>query len=154
MTTRPSARNRLAALPRSAALTAEDFAGQDLISVLLAPLRFTRCSFAGADLRHADLSRCSLKFCDLGHADLRGASLRGARLAGCDLSHADLRDADLTGAVLGSVNTGVPPHGLTDLTAARFERAVLRDVRLEGVTGEPRGFPEQRIRPGSPSTRA
>ncbi|MDX3804778.1 pentapeptide repeat-containing protein, partial [Streptomyces sp. AK04-3B] len=154
MTIRPSARNRLAALPRCTALTAEDFAGQDLISVLLTPLRFTRCSFAGADLRHADLSGCSLKFCDLSHADLRGASLRGARLAGCDLRQADLRDADLTGAVLGSVNTGIPPHGLTDLTGARFERAILRDVRLEGVAGGPSWPPEQRIRPGSSSTRA
>lgn len=100
-------------------------------------LWFTRCLFTGADLRHATLDRCSFKLCDLSGADLRGASLRGVSLAGCDLRGADLRDTDLTGASFGWVNTGTPPHGLTDVTRARFEGAILRDIRAEDVIGWP-----------------
>ncbi|MFI0942496.1 pentapeptide repeat-containing protein [Streptomyces sp. NPDC021020] len=133
----PGARQRLAALPRYASLTREDFAAQDLVSARTAQQRFTRCSFAGADLRHATLDGCSFTFCDLSGADLRGASLRGARLSGCDLRGADLRDADLTGAALGRVLTGVPPHGRTDTTGVRLDGAALGGIRLEDVIGWP-----------------
>ncbi|MFE3166262.1 pentapeptide repeat-containing protein [Streptomyces sp. NPDC059224] len=98
-------------------------------------MRFTRCSFAEADLRHADLDGRWFKFCDLIRADLRGASLRGAHLAGCDIRDADPRGADLTGAVLGRVATGTPPHGLTGLTGARLEGAVLCDPQRVDVIG-------------------
>lgn len=99
----------------------------------------SHCSFIGADLRHATLDGSWFNFCDLSDADLRGASLRDVSLAGCDLRGADLRDTDLTGARLGSVNTGIPPHGLTDVTGARFEGATLRNVQGEGVIGWPPG---------------
>ena len=136
MATSPSARQRFTALRYPSVVTGEDFAGQDLVSVRASGwLRFSRCSFAGADLRHAALDGCSFMFCDLSGADLRGASLRWVSLSGCDLHAADLRDADLTGARLGRVNTGRPPHGLTDATGARFERAVLRDVQVDGAIG-------------------
>ncbi|KJK45510.1 pentapeptide repeat protein [Lentzea aerocolonigenes] len=131
-----TARNRLIALRNHATVTAEDFSGQDLTSIRT-HTRFDRCTFAGADLRQATLDRCSFKMCDLSGANLRGASLRGVSLAGCDLRGADLRDTDLTGAHLGRVNTGIPPHGLTDVTGAMFDEAVLRDVRAEDVVGWP-----------------
>lgn len=132
-----TARQRLATLHRYAAVNGEDFSGQSLASARTLSPRFTRCSFAGADLRHATLDGSWFTFCDLGGADLRGASLRGVSLAGCDLRGADLRDADLTDAALGSVNTGIPSYGLTDITGARFEGASLRDVRAEDVYGWP-----------------
>jgi len=136
MATSLSARERFTALRYPSVVTGEDFAGQDLVSARASGrLRFSRCSFAGADLRHAALDGCSFTFCDLSGADLRGASLRGVRLSGCDLCAADLRDADLTGARLGRVNTGRPPHGLSNVTGARFERAVLRDVQADGAIG-------------------
>ncbi|MGW3338627.1 pentapeptide repeat-containing protein [Streptomyces sp. NPDC001009] len=139
MTTSPTARQRLAALHRHAAVNREDFTGQNLASTHTSRLRFTHCSFIGADLRHATLEGCWFKFCDLSGADLRGASLREVSLAGCDLRGADLRDTDLTGARLGSVNTGMPPFGLTDVTGARFDGATLRNVQAEGVIGWPPG---------------
>ncbi|MFG2030314.1 pentapeptide repeat-containing protein [Streptomyces sp. NPDC048825] len=83
----------------------------------------------------ADKARCWFKFCDLSGADLRGASLREVSLAGCDLRGADLRDTDLTGARIGSVNTGMPPLGLTDVTGARFEGASLRTAGERGEVG-------------------
>ncbi len=133
-----TARQRLAALRGHVDVHGEDFTGQDLASARTSGLRFTRCSFAGADLRHATLDGCGFKLCDLSDADLRGASLRGVRLAGCDLRGADLRDTDLTDARFGHVNTGMLPHGLTNVTGARFEGATLRDVQAEGVIGWPR----------------
>ena len=139
MTTSPTARQRLAALHRYAAVNREDFTGQNLAFTRTSRLRFTRCLFIGADLRHATLDGCWFKFCDLSGADLRGASLREVSLAGCDLRGADLRDTDLTGVRLGSVNTGMPPFGLTDVTGARFEGATLRNVQAEGVIGWPPG---------------
>ncbi|WP_099908368.1 pentapeptide repeat-containing protein [Streptomyces sp. TLI_171] len=117
MTTPQNARRRLAALPRYTALNGEDFTGQSLASARPPQLRFTRCSFVGVDLR--------------------GASLRGARLLGCDLSDADLRDADLTDAKFGRVNTGRPPHGLTNLTGARLKGAILQNAQRDGVIGWP-----------------
>ncbi|MGV9340126.1 pentapeptide repeat-containing protein [Streptomyces sp. NPDC003688] len=117
----------------------EDFTGQNLASTRISQLRFTRCSFIGVDLRHATLDGCWFKFSDLSGADLRGASLREISLAGCDLRGADLRNTDLTGARLGSVNTGIPPLGLTDVTGARFDGATLRNVQAEGVIGWPPG---------------
>ncbi|GGM97344.1 hypothetical protein GCM10011578_017590 [Streptomyces fuscichromogenes] len=135
MATPLNPRQRLAALQRYAALSGEDFTGQNLVSARTSQLRFTRCSFVAADLRHADLDGCSFRFCDLSGADLRGASLRGAHFAGCDLRGADLRGADLTDAGLGRVNTGRPPYGLTDITGARLEGAILRDVRHDDVIG-------------------
>ncbi|MET9472444.1 pentapeptide repeat-containing protein [Streptomyces sp. NPDC002922] len=135
MTTPLTARQRLAALHSYAAVNGEDFTGQNLASARTSRLRFTRCSFIGADLRHATLDGCSFKLCDLSGADLRGASLRGISLAGCDLRGADLRDTDLAEARLGSVNTGIPPFGLTDVTGARFEGASLRNVQADGVIG-------------------
>lgn len=135
MATPLTARQRLAALHRYAAVNGEDFTGQNLASALMSRLRFTRCSFIGADLRHASLDGCWFKFCDLSGADLRGASLRQVSLAGCDLRGADLRDTDLTGARIGSVNTGMFPLGLTDVTGARFEGASLRNIQAEGVIG-------------------
>ncbi|MCX4680769.1 pentapeptide repeat-containing protein [Streptomyces sp. NBC_01433] len=139
MTTPLTARQRLAALHRYAAVNGEDFTGQNLASARTLQLRFTRCSFMGADLRHATLDGCWFKFCDFSGADLRGASLREVSLAGCDLRGADLRDTDLTDTRLGSVNTGMPPLGLTDVTGARFEGASLRNVQAEGVIGWPPG---------------
>ncbi|MFD4976997.1 pentapeptide repeat-containing protein [Streptomyces sp. NPDC058424] len=137
MTMPLNARRRLATLPRYTALNGEDFTGQALASARPSELRFTRCSFAGADLRQATLDGCSFTFCDLGGADLRGASLRGVSLSGCDLRDADLRDADLTEATFGSVNSGRPPHGLTNVTGIRLEGAILRDVQLDDVIGWP-----------------
>ncbi|MFF3411588.1 pentapeptide repeat-containing protein [Streptomyces sp. NPDC002742] len=128
-------RQRLATLPYYAALSGEDFTGADLVSARTSQLRFTRCSFAGADLRHADLDGCSFMFCDLSRADLRGASLRGAHLSGCDLRDADLRGVDLTDATFGRVNTGQPSRGLTDVTGARLDGAILRDVHQDDVIG-------------------
>lgn len=139
MTTPLTATQRLAALHSYAAVNGEDFTGQNLASARTSRLRFTRCSFSGADLRHATLDGCWFKFCDFSDADLRGASLREVSLAGCDLRGADLRDTDLTDARLGSVNTGVPPLGLTYVTGARFEGASLRNVHAEGVIGWPPG---------------
>ncbi|MEU1536175.1 pentapeptide repeat-containing protein [Streptomyces fagopyri] len=63
---------------------------------------------------------------------LRGATLREVSLAGCDLWGADLRDTNLTDARFESVNTGVPPLGLTYVTGTRFEGASLRNVQAEG----------------------
>lgn len=151
MTTPPTARQRLAALPRYAALKGEDFTGQNLASARTSRLRFTRCTFTGADLRHATLDGCWFKFCDFSGADLRGASLREVSLAGCDLRGADLRDTDLTDARFGSVNTGMPPFGLTDITGARFEEASLRNVRAEGVIGWPPPGPGGSSRGSLPS---
>ncbi|MCT9008052.1 pentapeptide repeat-containing protein [Streptomyces sp. NPDC054766] len=128
-------RQRLTALPYCTALSGEDFAGADLVSTRTSQLRFTRCSFKGADLRHAGLDGCSFMFCDLSRADLRGASLRGASLSGCDLRDADLRGADLTYATFGQVNTGRPPHGLTNITGARLDGAILRNVQHDDVIG-------------------
>jgi len=139
MTTPLTARQRLAALHGYAAVNGEDFTGQNLASARTSQLRFTGCSFIGADLRHATLDGCWFKFCDFSGADLRGASLREVILAGCDLRGADLRDTDLTDARFGSVNTGVPPLGLTYVTGARFEGASLRNVQAEGVIGWPPG---------------
>ncbi|MET8957809.1 pentapeptide repeat-containing protein [Streptomyces sp. NPDC004393] len=135
MTTPLNSKQRLAALQRYSALSGEDFTGQDLVSARTSQLRFTRCSFVGADLRHASLDGCSFKFCDLSRADLRGASLRGAHLSGCDLRNADLRGADLTDAEFGRVNTGRPPYGLTNITGARLNGAILRNVQHDGVIG-------------------
>jgi uncharacterized protein YjbI with pentapeptide repeats len=131
------ARKWLAALPRYTVLNGEDFTGQDLASARASGFRFTRCSFTGVDLRQATLDDCWFKFCDLNSADLRGASLRGARLAGCDLRCADLRCADLTDAKFGRVNTGRPPHGLTDVSGIRVNGAILRNVQLDDVIGWP-----------------
>lgn len=136
MATSLNARQRFTAFRPHSVVTGEDFSGQDLVSVRASGrLRFSRCSFAGADLRHAALDGCSFMFCDLIGADLRGASLRWVNLSGCDLQSADLRDADLTGARLGSVNTGRPPHGLTNTTGARLDRAVLRNIQVTGTIG-------------------
>lgn len=137
MTTPLNARQRLAALPRYAALNGEDFTGEDLASARPSELRFTRCSFSGVDLRQATLDGCWFKFCDLSGADLRGASLLGVRLSGCDLRDADLRDADLTDAKFGRVNSGRPPYGLTNVTGVRLKGAVLRSVQLDDVIGWP-----------------
>ncbi|MGW1726457.1 pentapeptide repeat-containing protein [Streptomyces sp. NPDC002306] len=139
MTASPTARQRLAALHRYAAVNREDFTGQNLASTRASQLRFTHCSFIDADLRHATLDGCCFRFCDLSGADLRGASLRGVSLTGCDLRSADLRHTDLTGARLGSVNTGTPLRGLTVITGARFEGATLRNVQTESVIGWPPG---------------
>lgn len=73
--------------------------------------------------------------CDLRGANLRGASLRGVSWAGCDLRDADLRDTDLTSAQFGLVNTGAPPHGLTDVTGARFDNAITRALEIDQVIG-------------------
>ncbi|MGW0969610.1 pentapeptide repeat-containing protein [Streptomyces sp. NPDC002516] len=135
MTTPPNPRRRLAALPYYTALKGEDFTGADLVSTRTSQLRFTRCSFKEADLRHADLDGCSFVFCDLSRADLRGASLRGTHLSGCDLREADLRGADLTGTVFGRVNTGRPPHGLTDITGARLDDSALHAIHQDDVIG-------------------
>ena len=115
----------------------QSFDGQDLTSVHLQQLWFTRCSFRRTDLRHATLNGCHLKLCDLRGVNLRGASLRGVSLAGCDLSDADLRETDLTGAQFGRVNTGIPPYGLTDVTGIRLDMAILRDLELDQVIGWP-----------------
>ncbi|MFF3672229.1 pentapeptide repeat-containing protein [Microtetraspora malaysiensis] len=116
------------------------FDGQDLASLRPRQLWFVRCSFVGVDLRHSVLDGCSFKLCDLSMAHLRGASLRGVSLAGCNLRAADLRDTDLTAAQFSSVNTGTPPHGLTDVTDAKFDNAITRDMQLEQVIGIPSGL--------------
>lgn len=131
---RPS-KQMLGSLPLYATIERQVFDGQDLTSLRTRHLWFVRCSFVGADLRHATLDGCSFKLCDLREADLRGASLRNAGLAGCDLRDADLRDTDLTAARFGRVNTGAPPHGLTDVTGAMFDNAITRDLRIDQVIG-------------------
>jgi uncharacterized protein YjbI with pentapeptide repeats len=129
-------RERLAGARAYATVTGEVFDGADLSSVCLDRVRLDRCSLVAADLRQATLDRCSFKFCDLRRALLRGASFRFARLAGCDLREADLRDCDLTGASFGYVNTGAP-NGLSDLTGAMMDGAVLTGARFERVVGWP-----------------
>ncbi|MCX4659136.1 pentapeptide repeat-containing protein [Streptomyces uncialis] len=64
---------------------------------------------------------------------------RSFGLPGCDLRGADLRNTDLTDARFGSVNTGVPPLGLTNVTGARFEGASMPNVQAGGVIGWPFG---------------
>jgi uncharacterized protein YjbI with pentapeptide repeats len=117
-------------------VTAEVFDGADLSSVCLDRVRLDRCSLVAADLRQATLDRCNFKFCDLRRALLRGASLRFANLAGCDLREADMRDCDLTGASFGYVNTGAP-NGLSDLTGAVMDGAVLTRTTFNRVVGWP-----------------
>ncbi|GAA3481703.1 hypothetical protein GCM10018966_062340 [Streptomyces yanii] len=51
-------------------------------------------------------------------------------------------DTDLTDAVFGSVNTGVPPLGLTNVTGARFGGPSLHRVELDGFIGWPSGHGE------------
>ena len=137
MPTPLTARQRLAALRSYAAVNGEDFTGQNLASVGTSRLRFTGCSFVGADLRQATLDGCWFKFCDFNDADLRGASLRGVSMTGCDLRGADLRDTDLADARFGSVNTGISPLGLTNVTGARFDGASLRNLQTDDVIGWP-----------------
>jgi uncharacterized protein YjbI with pentapeptide repeats len=130
-----AARQGLASRRRYATVSRESFGSADLVTVRAQQLWFDRCSFRGADLRHATLDGCHFKLCDLRYADLRGASLRGAWFAGCDLRDTDLRDSDLTNAQFGRVLTGSAPHGLTDVSGARFEGAVLRDLQTKEVIG-------------------
>ncbi|MFC4908321.1 pentapeptide repeat-containing protein [Actinomadura gamaensis] len=130
----PSKRT-LSALTRYTTVSRQVFDGQDLISLRALHLWFERCSFVAADLRHATLDGCSFKLCDLRGAVLRGASLRGVSWAGCDLRDADLRDTDLAGARFGFVNTGAPPYGLTDVTGAQFDNAIVRGLETERVIG-------------------
>lgn len=131
------AKEDLASRGRHAALQRQSFDGEDLASVCLQQSWFTRCSFRGADLRHATLDGCHFKLCDLRGVNLRGASLRGIYLSGCDLTGADLREADLTGARFGQVLTGIPPHGLTNATGIKLDKAILRDLELDQVIGWP-----------------
>jgi uncharacterized protein YjbI with pentapeptide repeats len=133
---RTGGRERLAGVRAYATVSGDVFDGADLSSVRLDRVRLDRCSLVAADLRQATLDRCNFKFCDLRRALLRGASFRFARLAGCDLREADLRDCDLTGASFGYVNTGAP-NGLSDLTGAMMDGAVLTGARFERVVGWP-----------------
>jgi uncharacterized protein YjbI with pentapeptide repeats len=133
---RTGRRERLAGARVYAEVTAEVFDGADLSSVCLDRVRFDRCSLVAADLRQATLDRCNFKFCDLRRAVLRGASLRFANLTGCDLREADMRDCDLTGASFGYVNTGAP-NGLSDLTGAVMDGAVLTRTTFDRVNGWP-----------------
>ncbi len=135
MTHEAPSRQALSSLPRYATVSHQVFDGQDLTSLRTSELWFVRCSFVEADLRHATLDGCSFKLCDLRGANLRGASLRGVRLAGCDLRDADLRDIDLSGGQLGLVNTGSKPYGLTDITGAKFDNAITRDLKIDQVIG-------------------
>ncbi|MGW7426256.1 pentapeptide repeat-containing protein [Streptomyces sp. NPDC054813] len=130
-------KENLASRRQYATLQRESFDGADLASVRLQSLWFTRCTFRETDLRQATLDGCHFKLCDLRGANLSGASMRGVTLAGCDLTGADLRAADLTGARFGPVLTGAPPHGLTNATDAKLDKAVLRDLQLEQVIGWP-----------------
>ena len=129
-------RERLAGVRVYATVTGEVFDGADLSSVCLDRGQLDRCSLVAADLRQATLDRCRFKFCDLRRAVLRGASLRFANLAGCDLREADMRDCDLTGASFGFVNTGAP-NGLSDLTGAVMDGAVLTGTTFDRVIGWP-----------------
>ncbi|MER5327174.1 pentapeptide repeat-containing protein [Streptosporangium roseum] len=135
MADKAPSRQTLSALSRYTTVTRQVFDGRDLTSLQAMHLRFERCSFSGADFRHATLDGCSFLLCDLRGADLRGASLRGVSWAGCDLRDADLRDADLTSGRFGLVNTGAPPHGLTDVTGAKFDDAITRDLQIDQVIG-------------------
>ena len=130
-------REDLASRHRYAELQRQSFDGEDLTSVHLQQLWFTRCSFRGTDLRHVTLDGCRFNLCDLREVNLRSASLRGVSLAGCDLSGADLRDADLTGARFGRVHGGIPPRGLTAVTGIKLDKAILRDLELDQVIGWP-----------------
>lgn len=133
---RTGGRERLAGERAYATVAGEVFDGADLSSVRLDRVRLDRCSLVAADLRQATLDRCHFKFCDLRRALLRGASLRFANLAGCDLREADLRDCDLTGASFGFVNTGAP-NGLSNLTRAVMDGAVLTGATFDRVVGWP-----------------
>jgi uncharacterized protein YjbI with pentapeptide repeats len=130
-----AARDRLASLHRYATVSGESFDGADLSTVAAGKVRFERCSFRRTDFRHATLDGCGFKLCDLRYADLGGASLRGAHFAGCDLRETNFSDTDLTLAEFGFVRTGSAPYGLTDLSGAKFDGAVLRDLRVEQVIG-------------------
>jgi Pentapeptide repeats (8 copies) len=105
----------LRGLSYGASVNRQVFDGQDLMSVRTQRLWSDHCSFVGADLRHATLDGCSFKI--------------------CDFRDTDLRDADLTGGRLGYVNTGAHPYGLTDITGAKFDNAVLGDLQVDQVVG-------------------
>jgi uncharacterized protein YjbI with pentapeptide repeats len=116
------------------------FDGAELESVLCRQLWLRHCSFRNADLRYATLDGCHFLFCDLRGADLRNASLRRASFSGCYLRGADLGNADLSWARFGYVNTGTAA-GLTDVTGANFDGAVVRKIEARRVIGWPEDLP-------------
>ena len=118
----------------------EVFDGADLASVRCPVLWLRHCSFRNADLRQATLNGCHFMFCDLRGADLSGASLRGASFSGCYLRGADLSNTDLSWARFGYLNTGTAA-GLTDVTGAIFDGAVVRRTEVRRVIGWPEDLP-------------
>ena len=106
-----------------------DCDGQDLSGAVLAGLclkgaRFTSARLCGADLRHADLSGASLAFADLSGACLAGADLTDADLTGATLHDCDLREARACGAT--------------------FDKAHVRNCRLDGLAAHGATFTETR----------
>lgn len=133
-------REFLGAQRRYGRVAGHAFDNADLTSVRCPQLWLRHCSFRNADLRQATLNGCHFMFCDLRGADLRGASLRRASFSGCYLRGADLSDTDLSWARFGYVNTGTAA-GLTDVTGAKFDGAVLRRVETRRVIGWPEHLP-------------
>jgi uncharacterized protein YjbI with pentapeptide repeats len=127
-------RDRLNGLSPMARVANESFAGMHLPSLHPEETWFDRCDFSETDLRLASFDRCFFRFCSFVRADLVGASIRDARFAGCDFTDADLTNCDLTGSTFGFVNTGTP-DGLTVMTGAILEGAILKAVVTERVVG-------------------
>jgi uncharacterized protein YjbI with pentapeptide repeats len=112
----------------------------ELTSVHCRRLWLRHCSFRHTDLRQATLDGCHFMFCDLRGADLSGSSLRGTSFVGCYLRGANLSNADLSQASFGYVNTGTAA-GLTDVTGANFDGAVVREIEVRRVIGWPEDLP-------------
>lgn len=103
---------------RSAHLTLENFAGEDLNHARFNCADLSCANFCKANLFHADFSNADLCQADFSYADLRGAKLNGA-----DLSFADLRYCDLRGAELSEVR-----FVEVDVKGARFDRKTVMPI--------------------------
>ena len=100
-------------------LTIADLAGTNLISANLVDAKLNVANLSGADLTNANLSRANLY-----GADLTNATLTGAKLVEATLTRAKLVGANLTGANLSE----------TTLIKTKFNRAILTDCRVFGVS--------------------
>jgi uncharacterized protein YjbI with pentapeptide repeats len=99
-----------------------------------------RVSFAGEDLRHAAMDDGFFFLLDFEGANLQSASLRRAHFVGRNLRDVDFRWANLTDAEFSSSPNARDhelTHGLCDLTGAKWEGAILKNVTFDGVVSQP-----------------
>jgi hypothetical protein len=111
-------------------LSGADFAGTNLVGIVLAGANLWDTNFRGANLSNAVMSFAHLMGADLSGADLRNTYLSGSNLRIARLAWANLNGADLSGAELNSSN----------LMGASFSHATmawtaLGDVNLGVVKG-------------------